>query len=30
MPYLALKYPLSESLNVNKSLNRIVKEINNI
>ena len=29
MPYLALKYPLNESTNVNKSLNRVVKEINN-
>ena len=29
MPYLALKYPLSESTNVNRSLNKIVKEINN-
>jgi hypothetical protein len=30
MPYLALKYPLSESLNANRALNKIVKEINNI
>ena len=29
MPYLALKYPLNESTNVNRSLNRIVKEIDN-
>ena len=30
MPYLAQKYPLSETLNVNRSLNRVVKEINNM
>ena len=30
MPYLALKYPLSESLNVNRNLNKIVREVNNI
>lgn len=30
MPYLALKYPLSSTFNANKSLSRIVKEINNI
>jgi len=30
MPYLAQKYPLSETLNVNRALNRVVKEINNM
>lgn len=30
MPYLALKYPLSESQHTNKSLERVVKDINNI
>jgi hypothetical protein len=30
MPYLALKYPLSESFNANRALNRVVKEINNM
>ena len=29
MPYLAQKYPLSESLNANRALSKIVKEINN-
>ena len=30
MPYLALKYPLSDSVNTNRTLNRKVKEINNM
>ena len=30
MPYLAQKYPLSESFNANRALNRVVKEINNM
>ena len=29
MPYLALKYPLNESTNMNRSLSKIVKEIDN-
>ena len=30
MPYLAKKYPLNESVDVNKTLNKMVKGINNI
>ena len=29
LPYLTLKYPLSEKINVNKKLNSMVKKINN-
>lgn len=30
LPYLSLKYPLSASNEVNKALNRTIKEINNM
>ena len=30
MPYLALKYPLNNSQNANRSLSKIIKEINNM
>ena len=29
LPYLALKYPLSDSIKINKRLNSLVKKINN-
>ena len=30
MPYLALKYPLNNSQNANRALNKVIKEINNM
>ena len=30
MPYLALKYPLNNTQNANRALNKVIKEINNM